>query len=88
MNLPHSITGTISVDKNISGTINNHGAASAISSYDGEYEVTPNDDVIILSTKNKRMENDVTVFAIPYWETDNDFGTTVYIGGSDDYGIQ
>ena len=50
--------------------------------YTGEYVVTPipfNDQV--LETKEKLMADDVTVLAIPYYETSNTSGITVYIGG-------
>ena len=34
-----------------------------------------------MKTKNKKMEDNVTVLAIPYFETSNLTGKTVYIGG-------
>ena len=50
--------------------------------YDGEYIVTPIPyDSQTLETKNKVMANDVTVLAIPYYETSNISGITIYIGG-------
>lgn len=50
--------------------------------YDGEYVVTPIPyDAQTLETKNKVMANDVTVLAIPYYETSNISGITIYIGG-------
>lgn len=50
--------------------------------YDGEYIVTPIPyDAQTLETKNKVMANDVTVLAIPYYETSNISGITIYIGG-------
>lgn len=53
-----------------------------IPAYDGSYEITPvaNADVV-LSTSGKRMEDDITVFEIPYYETTNESGGyTVIIG--------
>lgn len=48
--------------------------------YRGDYEVTPSAKVdIILPTKNKAMTDDITVIQIPYYETSNTSGYTVYI---------
>ena len=50
--------------------------------YDGEYVVTPKAFVEqTLETKEKLMADDVTVLAIPYYETSNVSGITIYIGG-------
>lgn len=49
--------------------------------YDESYSVTPRIDEIKLSTKGKAMSDDITVNPIPYYETSNEFGHTVYIGG-------
>lgn len=48
--------------------------------YDGTYVVTPaaNRDQI-LPTKNKILLEDVTVLKVPYYETSNISGNTVYI---------
>ena len=49
--------------------------------YDGDYIVTPKTDGQTLETANKVMLNDVTIKAIPYFETSNTSGgSTVYIG--------
>lgn len=48
--------------------------------YEGEYEVTPKVYAQMLDTDDKYMREDVTVKAIPYFETSNEKGTTVYIG--------
>lgn len=49
--------------------------------YGGPYEVTPNpENDIVLATRKKSMLDDVTVFKIPYYETSNESGYTVYIG--------
>ena len=49
--------------------------------YGGPYEVTPSaESDIVLATKKKSMLDDVTVFKIPYYETSNESGYTVYIG--------
>lgn len=50
--------------------------------YTGEYNVIPKaKEEVILETKNKKMMNDVTVKKIPYFQTSNESGQTVYIGG-------
>ena len=49
--------------------------------YEGPYEVIPSaHNDIILDTDHKTMTDDVTVFKIPYFETSNTSGYTVYIG--------
>ena len=48
--------------------------------YDGQYEVTPSaHNPIVLETREKLMADDVTVNKIPYYETSNESGLTVYI---------
>lgn len=47
--------------------------------YAGDYEVTPMTHTQILYTNDKLMTDDVTVKEIPYFETSNENGTTVYI---------
>lgn len=49
--------------------------------YEGPYEVTPRaHSEIVLETKNKTMEDDVTVHKVPYYETTNLYdGKTAYI---------
>lgn len=47
--------------------------------YDGDYLVIPKTSPQLLETKDKMMLDDVTVTAIPYWETHNPDGMTVYI---------
>lgn len=50
--------------------------------YDGEYIVTPKPYIEqTLETREKVMADDVTVLAIPYYETSNVSGITIYIGG-------
>lgn len=50
--------------------------------YDGPYEVVPSVRSQILNTKLKLMTDDVTVKEIPYYETSNLQGITVYIADS------
>lgn len=48
--------------------------------YKGAYEVTPRVDEQVLPTAQKLMADDLTVNAIPIYETSNNSGgTTVYI---------
>ena len=49
--------------------------------YPGEYTITPstyNDDILI--TKNKKLEDNITVKKIPQFEVSNDNGYTLIIG--------
>ena len=74
------ITGTIGHMSILSGSIS---LPKVIGTdiYTGEYEVTPKSFEQELLTKSKNMKNDVLVHKIPYYETSNLTGTTVYIGG-------
>lgn len=47
--------------------------------YSGPTEVTPKISKQTLATKNKTVMEDITVLKIPYFETSNETGTTVYI---------
>ena len=52
-----------------------------IPTYDGNYQVVPKSTEQVLSTKDKKMTDDVTVKAIPYFETSNEEnGVTIFIG--------
>ena len=58
------------------------GKGGSAEPYSGDYVVTPAPFAEqTLATKNKLMANDVTVNAIPYYETSNISGITIYIGG-------
>lgn len=48
--------------------------------FEGPYSVTPKVIDQLLETRNKVMQADVTVFKIPYFQTSNQSGDTVYIG--------
>ncbi len=51
------------------------------SPYSGEYVITPSTtDDQNLGTKGKLMSDDIIVSKIPYYETGNESGYTVYIG--------
>lgn len=49
--------------------------------YLGDYDITPQAESQTFNTKNRRMNDDITIEAIPYYETSNEYGTTVIIGG-------
>lgn len=83
------ITGDISVIENITASVASNEVITATIflpshtggvPYEGEYEVTPSaHNAIVLETDGKTMTDDVTVFKIPYYETSNLTGKTVYI---------
>lgn len=50
--------------------------------YDGETIVTPKTVQQELNTANTTVLSDITVLKIPYFETTNEKGTTVIIGGN------
>ncbi len=47
--------------------------------YKGPYDITPATTSQVMKTKNKRMTDDVLIRAVPYFETANESGHTVYI---------
>lgn len=78
-----TLTGVINDVATLSGTIQEAAAYEPKGKlYDGKYSVIPDTDAVVLPTKDKTMREDIKVFAIPYWETSNDTGTTVTIGGN------
>lgn len=74
-----SIKATISEDSGvIEGVINGYTSAPI---YEGDYIVTPKtDEEVVLNTSDKLLTDDITVLEIPYYETSNVSGYTVYIG--------
>ena len=50
--------------------------------YEGEYTITPSIQEQEMLTQNKIMNKNVTIQAIPYYETSNMSGKTVIIGGN------
>lgn len=57
------------------------GGGSSYPFYDGEYEVIPKAfQDTTLETSGKVLTQNVHVTEIPYWETSNPTGETVYIG--------
>ena len=71
---------------NMTGTIGN-GIVKVDGSTDpflGEYEVTPKVDAQTMPCAGKKMLKDVDIKAIPFFETTNEAGTTVYIAAEVD----
>lgn len=54
--------------------------------YDGDYTITPSINEQTLETKNKVMTDDLNIKQIPYFQTSNEYGDTIYIGKEVDYG--
>ena len=74
-----SLIGKLNPANKLQGIIS---AIEPVESYKGDYTITPKIDSQTMKTKNKKMEDNVTVLAIPYYETSNLTGKTVYIGGN------
>ena len=51
-----------------------------VETYTGEYEVIPKAyESQTLETKDKVLEDNVFIFSVPYFQTSNEHGDTVYI---------
>lgn len=48
--------------------------------YGGEYTIIPSIEEQSMNTKDKLLKENVTIEPIPYYETSNESGKTVYIG--------
>ena len=81
MSSPMTLVGRISGINTLKGILTIPPITETINSYEGDYTITPKIDSQTMKTKNKKMEDNVTVLAIPYFETSNLTGKTVYIGG-------
>ena len=65
----------------IDGQLNIGSGGGTYPHYQGDYTVTPlTRGAVVLDTNGKVMDDDVTVIKIPYFETSNVSGKTVYIG--------
>lgn len=70
------LSGTLSKESGLSGKLGLPGHAV----YAGDYNIIPKAfKTQVLETENKIMTNNVTVNEVPYFETSNETGTTVYI---------
>lgn len=85
-----AVTGTLSGASRIEGGLSAGAIRGAVSVpetlggdyYDGDYVITPKaGEGTVLGTAGLTMRDDVTVLRIPYYETSNPKGYTVYIGG-------
>ena len=78
----HELTGSLSIEElSLNGELHIPPEVP-IENYQGEYIVTskPFKDSV-LETGGLRMTQDITIEKIPYYETGNESGYTVYIGG-------
>lgn len=85
-----SIHGAISSNGMLSGSVKKSDNMSAVvgiyegmnpEKYDGEYNFTSTvEGDTVVDTKFKFLRDNITVGKIPYYETSNPTGTTVYIG--------
>ena len=67
-------------DNIVVNAVSNGGSAD-VETYEGVYEVTPKTEAQTLETANKFLENNISVFAIPYFDVSNTAGgRTIYIG--------
>lgn len=63
------------------GVVQTVAAPGEVEAYTGPYDVTPKTEGQTLKTANKRMTDDVSVKAIPFFDTSNNAGgQTIYIG--------
>ena len=88
LNSSQSLQGRINTARELTGEINSivplEGKISssiAPAPYTDDYSITPHIYPQILQTKDKLMLENVEVLAIPYYQTSNPTGDTVYIGG-------
>ena len=76
-----SLVGKITNTEVLKGNLTIPQSTGEVVIYDGDYEVTPRVESQTLNTRSKAMRDDLTILAIPYYETSNPTGKTVYIGG-------
>lgn len=73
------ITGCIVQNGQMTGLLATATIANA-NPYEGDYEVTPTVEGLVMETRQKYMTDDVTIRAIPFYEVGNNTGgNTVYI---------
>ena len=73
------IKGTVTKSVELRGTV---GIGDTTQEYSGTYDIIPQISPQLLLTSNKKMLNDLNVWAIPYEEVDNEQGgRTATIGG-------
>ena len=82
------LKGQISADRTLSGSLASvktlAGRLSVVKDhekYDGDYSVTPAAfSSQTLETADKILKENITINEVPYYETNNEYGNTVYIG--------
>ena len=83
------MTGVLSDIQSMSGVIKentlvqyetNINNSSSYPTYTDSYDIIPRIEDQTLNTKNKVLKDDVLVESIPYYQTSNEYGNTVYIG--------
>lgn len=83
------LTGVIGATPDLEGLISGNGSiqyeaiigtSNSIPAYQGSYDITPRVTSQTLPTANKVMKKNVLVEEIPYFETANQYGDTIYIG--------
>lgn len=74
-----NLTGVFNTNTKLNGTVIN-GEGVSRSYYSGDYEVIPKASSQTLETKEKIMRDDLEITSIPYFETSNQYGKTIYIG--------
>ena len=82
VSLSNSIEGEVNLNNMIDGQSGVFYLASTQTheTYNDNYDLIPSAlEDIVLNTSNKIMERDVTVSKIPYYQTSNTDGITVYI---------
>lgn len=80
INICPSLIGKITLKEKLKGTI--IVPLEHYEHYQGNYTIIPKTTSQTLHTANLVMDDDVTVLEIPYFETANETGDTVYIGGN------
>lgn len=91
-----TLNGTISSTLNISGSLSYNTIIGKLESddligtlnigggsfpdYGGSYDIIPQVDEQTLQTKNKVLRENMLIEGIPYFETSNEYGYTIYIG--------
>lgn len=75
-----TLSGSVSTSQTLCGSLSMPGSFER---YEGGYTVIPAVAAKSLSTKDKLMQDDVTVTAIPYYEVSNPQGGSTIVIGDD-----
>lgn len=83
-----SLRATLIPNKTLTASLNSttriYGAVHLLDGYDsynGSYEVTPKLTEQIIDVSDKKMDEDMIIKPIPFYEVSNEKGMTVIIGG-------